>query len=57
VQLVTYVNPLRYLVVIIRGIFLKGIGIEILWPQLLALFILGLVTLTIAVNRFKKTLA
>jgi ABC-2 type transport system permease protein len=33
VQWLTYLNPLRYFLVIIRGIFLKGIGLEVLWPQ------------------------
>ena len=37
VQILTYANPLRYFLVIIRGVFLKGIGLDILWPQMLAL--------------------
>jgi hypothetical protein len=40
-QWITYVNPLRYLLVIIRGIFLKGSGFEVLWPQFAALAVLG----------------
>ncbi|TLN19304.1 ABC transporter permease, partial [bacterium] len=56
VQWITYGNPLRYYLVIIRGIFLKGVGMDILWPQFLALFILGVVILRIAVGRFRKTL-
>lgn len=56
VQWFTYLNPLRYFLVIIRGIFLKGTGIDVLWPQLLALAILGLIVFTGAVNRFKKRL-
>lgn len=57
IQLLTYLNPLRYFLVIIRGVFLKGIGPEILWPQMAALAALGLVTLWIATKRFHKTLA
>jgi ABC-2 type transport system permease protein len=57
VQLLTFLNPLRYYLVIIRGIFLKGIGIDILWPQLAALAMLGSAILSFAVNRFRKTLA
>jgi len=57
IQIVTYFNPLRYLLVIIRGIFLKGTGITILWPQMVALALIGLATLTIASKRFRKTLA
>jgi len=56
VQWLTFLNPLRYYLVIIRGIFLKGVGITILWQQCLALFMLGAVILSFAVNRFRKTL-
>jgi ABC-2 type transport system permease protein len=56
VQWLTFINPLRYFLVIIRGIFLKGVGMEILWQQYFALFVLGTVILWFAVNRFKKTL-
>lgn len=57
VQWVTYLNPLRYFLKIVRGIFLKGVGFEILWPQMLALAILGVCVLTLATRRFKKTMA
>jgi ABC-2 type transport system permease protein len=55
-QWLTLLNPLRYYMVIIRGIFLKGIGLDILWPQFTALGVLGLTLLSLAVNRFHKTL-
>lgn len=55
VQWVTYLNPLRYFLVIIRGIFLKGVGVEILWPQMAALLLLGTATLWLATRRFHKT--
>jgi len=55
-QWLTLLNPLRYYMVIIRGIFLKGIGLDILWPQLAALGGLGVVLLSLAVKRFRKTL-
>jgi ABC-2 type transport system permease protein len=55
-QYVTYINPLRYFLVIIRGIFLKGIGISILWPQMTALFALGIVVIFLSSLRFKKRL-
>lgn len=54
IQYGTYINPLRYFLVIIRGIFLKGNGIEILWPQMLSLLVLGLVVMTISSLRFRK---
>ena len=40
-QYVTYLSPLRYFLVIVRGIFLKGVGMDVLWPQVLALFAPG----------------
>jgi ABC-2 type transport system permease protein len=57
IQWFTYLNPLRYFLVVIRGVFLKGVGIEILWPQLTALAVMGVVTLWLAASRFQKTLA
>lgn len=57
VQWLTYLNPIRFFLVIIRAIFLKGVGVEILWPEFLALFTLGAVILSGAILRFKKTLA
>jgi ABC-2 type transport system permease protein len=56
VQWFTYLNPLRYFLVIVRGIFLKGVGPGILWPQMLALALLGALTLWLAAQRFHKTL-
>ena len=56
VQWLTLVNPLRYFLVIVRSIFLKGVGIEVLWPQMLPLLAIGLTLLFLAVRRFHKTL-
>lgn len=56
VQWLTYLNPLRYFLVLLRVIFLKGVGMEVLWPQFLALTILGTVVFTGAIRRFKKRL-
>jgi ABC-2 type transport system permease protein len=56
VQGLTYLNPLRYMLVIIRGIFLKGVGMTVLWPQYLALVILGVIVFAGAVWRFRKRL-
>jgi ABC-2 type transport system permease protein len=55
-QYLTYINPLRYFLAIIRGVFLKGNGLGILWPQMLALLILGLAIITISSLRFRKRL-
>jgi ABC-2 type transport system permease protein len=56
VQWMTIVNPLRYFLVIVRSIFLKGVGMEILWVQMLPLLAMGIATLWLAVRRFHKTL-
>jgi ABC-2 type transport system permease protein len=56
VQWITQINPMRHFLVIIRGIFLKGVGVEILWPQMMALFALGTLTLWLTIRRFKKTI-
>jgi ABC-2 type transport system permease protein len=56
VQWLTLANPLRYFLEIIRGIFLKGIGAGILWPQMAALAALGIATLGLATQRFQKTM-
>ena len=56
-QGLTYLNPLRYYLVILRGIFLKGVGVRVLWPQMAALLLLGAATLAVATRRFRKTLA
>jgi len=53
---IAYVNPLAYFLVIIRGIFLKGVGITVLWPQLLFLALAGPILLGISVKRFHKKL-
>jgi len=57
VQALTYLNPLRYILVIVRGIFLNGVGLGVLWPQMLALAVMGVATLWLASRRFRKTLA
>ncbi len=56
VQYLTYANPLRYFLVIIRSIFLKGSGFDILWPQMLALAILGGTVFTLSSLWFRKRL-
>jgi ABC-2 type transport system permease protein len=56
IQYLTYVNPLRYFLVIIRSVFLKGIGLDILWPQMLALAILGGLMILLSSLRFQKRL-
>lgn len=52
----TLINPMRYFLTIIRGIFLKGIGIEVLWDQLIPLLIFGVVIITLSTLRFRRKL-
>lgn len=54
IQWVTTLIPLRYFLVIVRGIFLKGIGFDVLWPQFLALGAWGIAILALAGARSRK---
>jgi len=56
VQYLTYLNPLRYFMEIVRGIFLKGVGIAVLWPQMACLMVYGISVLSLSATRFRKTL-
>ncbi len=55
VQWLTMVNPVRWFMEIIRGLYLKGVGLTILWRQCGMLLVIGLVVLGTAVARFRKT--
>ncbi|MGB3904543.1 MAG: ABC transporter permease [Anaerolineae bacterium] len=55
-QWISYFIPLRYLLVIVRGIVLKGAGLSILWDQAAALSIFAIVMLAMAASRFRKRL-
>jgi ABC-2 type transport system permease protein len=56
IQVVTYAIPLRYYAEIIRGVFLRGSGLAVLWPQAVTLLGMGLAILTVAALRFRKRL-
>jgi ABC-2 type transport system permease protein len=56
IQYLTYLMPINHFAVIVRGILLRGIGISILWPQVLSLFLLGIATLGLSINRLRKKL-
>ena len=56
IRWLTYANPVRYFLEIIRGIFLKGSGFEALCPQMAALGIIGVTVLTMSTMRFHKKL-
>src|SRR6202008_398853 len=54
IQPITYLMPLRYFLVILRSIFLKGVGLETLWPQAAALTVWGVAVLSLAIVRSTK---
>lgn len=56
VQYLTLLNPVRYFMEIVRGLFLKGVGMETLWPQMLSLFVYGVAVLSLSALRFHKRL-
>ncbi|MDH5804974.1 MAG: ABC transporter permease, partial [Gemmatimonadota bacterium] len=56
-RIVTHIIPARYYITVTKGIFLKGIGVSILWPQALALVIFATVGLGLGLFAFKKRLA
>jgi ABC-2 type transport system permease protein len=57
IQWVTLINPMRYYLVVIRGIFLKGVGIEVLWSNLLVLLVIGIFVITMSALRFRRKIA
>jgi len=56
VQYLSYLNPLRYFMEIVRGVFLKGVGVEVLWPRMVCLLVFGVTVLGLSAARFHKTL-
>lgn len=55
-QWISYVVPLRYMMIIVRGIILKGVGLRVLAGEVMALAIFGVVIFSIAAKRFRKQL-
>jgi ABC-2 type transport system permease protein len=53
-QLVGAIFPLTYFIIIIRGILIKGVGLEFLWRQIIPLVVLGVLVFAIAISRFQK---
>jgi ABC-2 type transport system permease protein len=56
IQWFTYLNPARYFMEIVRGVFLKGVGMSILWPQMLGLLFFGVSIMVFSALRFHKRL-
>ena len=55
-QTFSYAIPLRYFLVVLRGTYLKGVGMDVLWPQMAAMTGIGVCVLTLAILRFHKAL-
>jgi ABC-2 type transport system permease protein len=55
-QVATYVVPLRYILVVIRGILLKGVGLQILYQEVIAMVVFGAAIMVMAATRFRKRL-
>ncbi|MFA5747410.1 MAG: ABC transporter permease [Candidatus Paceibacterota bacterium] len=56
IQWFTLANPMRYFMVVIRSIFLKGVGLDILWTQLVPLLVIGLCVIVFSALRFRKSM-
>ncbi len=54
IVLITYANPMRYFIELLRGIFIKGMGPAQLWSSLLGLFLITVVAVGVSVMRFRK---
>ena len=55
-QTLSYAIPLRYFLIVLRSTYLKGVGIEVLWPQMAAMGAIGSAVLLLAISRFHKAL-
>jgi ABC-2 type transport system permease protein len=56
-QYLTLLDPIRHYLVIVRGVFLKGVGWGVLWPEIITLLVMGVAILWFATTRFRKTTA
>src|SRR5262249_47286240 len=56
-QLISRVVPARYFIAVSRGLFLKGVGISVLWPSLLGLTLYAMFTVGLSIKKFRKELA
>ena len=57
IQVVTYVVPSRYFITILKGIYLKGAGVEILWRELVFLLIFAITVFTLAIRKMRQKIA
>ncbi|HMD32860.1 MAG TPA: ABC transporter permease [Candidatus Acidoferrales bacterium] len=55
-QKLTYLDPLRYYMIVLRSVYLKGVGFDVLWPQIAAMTVFAVVLLGVSILRFHKSL-
>ena len=55
-QRLSYINPLRHVVLILRSIYLKGVGLDVLWPNVAVMGAFAFLMLTVSILRFRKSL-
>jgi ABC-2 type transport system permease protein len=55
-QKLSYLNPLRHVVFVLRCIYLKGVGLEVLWPSIAFMAIFAVILLSVSILRFRKSL-
>jgi ABC-2 type transport system permease protein len=55
-QKLSYFNPLRHVVLILRSVYLKGVGLDVLWPNIAFLAVFAVLMLSVSVLRFHKSL-
>jgi ABC-2 type transport system permease protein len=56
-QGVTYFDPMRYYIEVCRGVLLKGVGLQTLWPQVLILFGFAILLTTLSIHQFRRQLS
>lgn len=57
IQVITYILPSRYFITILKGIYLKGAGLGLLWPQVLFLILFAFFMISVTIHKFKKVVA
>jgi ABC-2 type transport system permease protein len=55
-QKLTYLNPLRHIIVVLRSVYLKGVGFDVLWPEMVAMALFAVFMLSVSILRFHKSL-
>jgi len=55
-QKLTYLDPLRYYMIVLRSVYLKGVGFDVLWPQFVGMAVFAVALLSVSILRFHKSL-